>query len=129
MKLSGEEVEFRKKSAEEKYQAEVEYFAKKNRLTKEDVQSFIRMTNEEQENASTTLKAARDNNEDKFKSLEELYAASIDADTAYFEENKKITQKYLDSMPNWQKRTRKPPPLEKKSMRIQLKSKQKQRNV
>jgi len=93
LKLGAEEVAQKKKFAEDRLNAEVDYLAKKNGLTRQEVLAFIKMTDEEQANASKSMKAARDNNEEKFAEIEELYAKAIDADTSYFEENKRNASK------------------------------------
>lgn len=87
--LSSEEVETRKRFAQERYQAELKNLAGINGIRAEELEAFITMTDEQQEQASAGVRQARDNNEAKFKNLEELYAAMMDADTKYFEENKR----------------------------------------
>lgn len=79
--------------AKKKLDAEAAYLAERSGLRKEDVIGFIRMTDEEQENASQSLKTLRNNNEDKFKDIEQLYANWINADTAFYEENKRNVAK------------------------------------
>lgn len=75
--------------AQQKLQAEAKYLAGKAGLQAEDVLAFIKMTDDEQAAASESLKTLRDNNEDKFTDIENLYANWIDADTKFYEENKR----------------------------------------
>jgi hypothetical protein len=51
------------------------------------------MTDLEQENASDALKNLRNNYEDKFAEIEKLYAGWIDADTTFYEQNKRNISK------------------------------------
>ncbi len=89
IKLGEEEVEKQKQFAKDKLDAEIDYLAGKAGLRSEDVLGFIKMTDEEQANADQSLRTLRDNNEAKFKEIEQLYANWIDADTRFFEENKR----------------------------------------
>lgn len=75
--------------ARQKLDAELEYLAGRNMIRKEDLLSFIKMTDAEQANASGTMKNIRNLYEEKFNEIEQLYAAMIDADTRFFEENKR----------------------------------------
>ena len=85
----GGETKERQRIAKEKLDIEADYLAKKAGLRGEDVIGFVRMTDAEQENASKSLKRLRNNNEDKFTEIGKLYAAWIDADTKFYEENKR----------------------------------------
>lgn len=93
MKLSEEEVKIEKGFIDQRLQAELNYLAARSetgkKVTAEQIRQFIMMSDEQQANASESLKIVRNNYQDKFKELEELYAKSIEADTKYFEENKK----------------------------------------
>ena len=89
MAIGMEEVEAQKAFAEQRLNAEAAYLAGKNGLRQEDVIAFIKMTDEEQANASEALKLARDNNEEKFKELEQYYANVLDLDTKFFTEQKR----------------------------------------
>jgi hypothetical protein len=95
--MSKEESEHNKLMAEKNLQIELDYLAAKtdsrDKASAEEIKAFLLMSDEEQKNAKSSLKLVRNNNEAKFKELEELYAKSIDADTAYFEENKKLNSK------------------------------------
>lgn len=93
MELSREEVEQEKKFAAEKLKIEAQYLAGKNNVSAQEILNFIRLNDAEQSRASKSLRIARDNNEAKFKELEELYAKYIEADTKYFEENKRNNSK------------------------------------
>lgn len=84
-----EEARMAKKFAKEKLDNEINYLAGKAGLRAEDVLSFIKMNDMEQKAADTSLQTLRNNNEDKFAEIEKLYAAWIDADTRFFEENKR----------------------------------------
>ena len=87
--LGIEEVSQQKDFAKQRLDEEAKYLAEKSGLRGEDVIGFIRMTDAEQENASEALKTLRNNNEKKFKDLEDMYAKWIDLDTRYYEENKR----------------------------------------
>ncbi len=87
--LGMEEVTVDKDLKKQKLDNEINYLAGKAGLRAEDVLSFIRMTDEEQANADKSLQTLRNNNEDKFAEIENLYAAWIDADTKFYEENKR----------------------------------------
>ena len=75
--------------ARQKLDAELEYLAGRNDIRKEDLLSFIKMTDAEQANASAAMINIRNNYEAKFEEIEKLYASMIDADTRFFEENKR----------------------------------------
>ena len=68
---------------------EADYLARKAGLRKEDVLGFIQMNDAQQANASESLKNLRNANDEKFKNIEQLYAAWLDADTKFFDENKR----------------------------------------
>lgn len=93
IRLSEIELATQKNLAKRKLEAEAEYLAGKNGLRKEDIIGFLRMTDAEQANASESLKTVRDNNEAKFDELEKFYAAWIDLDTRFFEENRRNLSK------------------------------------
>jgi hypothetical protein len=86
--LSEQEAKQSKIFSEQRLKNEVDYLAGKNKVRSEDIIAFIKMTDEEQANASKSLVNLRNNYEDKFKEIEELYAKTIEADTKFFEENK-----------------------------------------
>jgi hypothetical protein len=87
--LGMEEVETRKKLAEDTFNAEAKYLADKSGVRQDDLKAYLLMTDEEQANASKGLQAARDSHEKEFKNLEELYANMMDADTKFYDENKR----------------------------------------
>lgn len=89
IRLGEEESKKMGEFAKDRLDNEAQYLAARSGLRKEDVLSFIRMTDEEQANASESLKTLRDNNEAKFDEIEKLYAAWLDADTKFYEENKR----------------------------------------
>ena len=89
IRLSEYELSIQKKFAKERFEAEAAYLAGKNGLQKQDVINFVRMTDAEQANSSEALKTFRNNNEEKNKELEELYAAWINLDTQFFTEQKR----------------------------------------
>jgi len=91
--IGAEEAKMAGEFAKQKLDAEVNYLAGKNNVRAEDIIGFIHMTDAEQANASESLKALRNNNEAKFAEIENLYAKMIDADTKYFEENKRNVSK------------------------------------
>lgn len=89
IRLGEEETARQRDFAKQKFEAEAKYLAKKNNLRKEDVIAFIKMTDEQQANASDALQTLRNNYESKFDEIEKLYAAWIDIDTRFYEENKR----------------------------------------
>lgn len=93
LKLGAQLVEIEKKHAEDRLNTEADYLAGKAGLRREDVIAFVKMTDEEQATASVALKSLRDNNDVKFKEIEELYGKAIDLDTKFFEENKRNASK------------------------------------
>lgn len=94
IRLSEEEVKEAKRFAKEKLDNEIAYLAGKAGLQGKEVLAFVRMTDAEQANADQSLKTLRNNNEEKFDEIEKLYAAWIDTDTKFFEENKRNISKY-----------------------------------
>ncbi len=94
LKLSEEESRQLQEFAKKRLDTEAEYLARKSGLRAEDVIGFVRMTDAQQEAASESLKTLRNNNEEKFKEIEKLYAAWINADTKFFEENKRNNSRY-----------------------------------
>lgn len=101
--LSEEEVAVQKDLNKKKLDEEAKYLAEKAGLRGEDVIAFIRMTDEEQANANESLKTLRNNNEDKFKEIEQYYADWLNADTRFFEENKRNISKYSSLQAELQK--------------------------
>lgn len=89
IRLSEEEARAAEDFAKRRLDAEVTYLAGKAGLRAEDVIGFVRMTDAQQAAADESLKTLRNNNEDKFAEIEKLYAAWINADTRFFEENKR----------------------------------------
>jgi hypothetical protein len=93
MELGLEEVEFDKNKYKSLLDTELSYLASKSdsrdKVTAEQIKQFILMSDEEQKNASSGLKLVRNNNEAKFKELEELYAKMLGADTTYYTEQKR----------------------------------------
>lgn len=63
-------------------------------LQGEEVIGFTRMTDAEQAAASESLRTLRDNNEAKFIEIEQLYADWINADTKFYEENKRNISRF-----------------------------------
>ena len=93
MSIALNEVNQQKKFAQDKLDIEAGYLAEKSGLQSKDIINFIKMTDEEQFYAGAALKLARDNNEEKFKELEQYYADVLDLDTKYFEEQKRNISK------------------------------------
>jgi hypothetical protein len=91
--LSEQEAKAHQDLARRKLDTEIKYLADKNNIRSEDILAFIRMTDLEQENASDALKNLRNNYEDKFAEIEKLYAGWIDADTTFYEQNKRNISK------------------------------------
>jgi hypothetical protein len=87
--LGMKQVVAEQKFAKDRLNAELDYLAGKNGVRAEDILGFVRMTDAEQANASESLKTLRNNNEDKFTEIENLYANWLKADTKFFEENKR----------------------------------------
>jgi hypothetical protein len=87
--IGEEEVKQQQDFAKQKLDNEINYLAGRSGLRAEDVLSFIRMTDQEQENADQSLKTLRNNNETKFDEIEKLYSAWLEADTKFYEENKR----------------------------------------
>jgi hypothetical protein len=97
IELSKEESVQMKKLAEDRLNAELEDLAGKSngrdKVTEKEILAFVRMSDEEQMNAKKSLQVLRDNYEGKFTELENFYAKMVDADTKFFEENKKNNAK------------------------------------
>lgn len=97
MALGLEEVEYDKNKYKKLLDTELAYLASKSdsrdKVTAEQIKAFMLMSDEEQKNASSGLKLVRNNNEAKFKELEELYAKMLGAETTYFAENKRNLSK------------------------------------
>lgn len=93
IKLSEQDFAETRDIASAKYQEELKYFAKLNNLNVAKLKEFITATDEQQAVASKDLKTARENNESKFTDLENLYAKVIQADTDFFNENKRNNAK------------------------------------
>jgi acyl carrier protein phosphodiesterase len=93
LKIDKEETEKKIDFAKDRLKIEAKYLADKNGLTKKQVLNFIKLSDEEQANASSSLKTLRNNYEDKLKELEELYKKTVDADTEYYEQNKRNNAK------------------------------------
>lgn len=94
LRLSEEEAKIEQKFARQKLDAEAAYLAGKAGLRAEDVIGFIRMNDQQQATADQSLITLRNNNEAKFAEIEKLYAAWIQADTRFFEENKRNNSRY-----------------------------------
>jgi hypothetical protein len=97
MKLSEEESKKSIQLAKNKLEAEINYLALKsdsrNKVNAQEILDFIKMTDEQQKSAKKSLQIVRNNNEAKFDELEKMYGSMIDADTRYFDENKKNNAK------------------------------------
>jgi hypothetical protein len=93
MRLSEQLLTKEAQFAKDKFEMEAKYLAERNGLRQEDVIGFIKMTDEEQKNASQSLKTLRDNNEDKFAEIENLYAEWIKKDTQFYSENRRNVSK------------------------------------
>lgn len=93
IRLSEEELIKQKDFAKQRLNIEAEYLAAKNGVRKEDVLAFITMTDEQQAKASEEMKALRNNNEEKMKELDKLYATWIDKDTQFYTEQKRNISK------------------------------------
>lgn len=89
IRIGEQELAAVKKIAKDKLDAEIKYLAEKNNVHKDEVLAFIRMSDEEQSHASDALQNLRNNYEDKFTEIEKLYANVLDADTKFYEENKR----------------------------------------
>jgi len=93
MRLSEQLLTKEAQFAKDKFEMEAKYLAERNGLRQEDVIGFIKMTDEEQKNASQSLKTLRDNNEDKLTEIENLYAEWIKKDTQFYSENRRNISK------------------------------------
>lgn len=93
IRLSEEELIKQKDFAKQRLNIEAEYLAAKNGVRKEDVLAFITMTDAQQAKASEEMKALRNNNEEKMKELDKLYATWIDKDTQFYTEQKRNISK------------------------------------
>ena len=93
IKLSEEEAKQQGKFAQQKLDIELNYLANKNKVDAKQIMAFIKMSDAEQANASASMKSLRNNYEAKFTELETYYKDVIDADTKFFEENKKNNSK------------------------------------
>lgn len=93
LRLGKEEAEAKKRFAQEKLDTEINHLAEVNGVRAEELRAFIKMTDEEQANASDAMKFVRNNNEEGFDKIEKLYADVIDADTEYYETNKRNQSK------------------------------------
>lgn len=93
MRLSEQLLTREAQFAKDKFELEAKYLAERNGLRQEDVIGFIKMTDEEQKNASQSLKTLRDNYEDKFTEIENLYADWIKKDTQFYSENRRNVSK------------------------------------
>jgi len=91
--LGLQEVQKTQEFAKARLDAELEYLAGKSGVRAEDILGFVKMTDAEQANAAESLKTVRNNNEAKFDEIENLYAKWIQADTKFFEENKRNISK------------------------------------
>jgi hypothetical protein len=93
IRISEDEAKQQGKFAQQKLDIELNYLAKKNNVDAKQIMAFIKMSDAEQANASAAMKNLRNNYEDKFKELENYYKDVIDADTKFFQENKKNNAK------------------------------------
>ncbi len=93
IKLSEQEAQAHKDLTKRKLDAEIKYLADKNNIRDEDILAFIRMTDQEQAIAEGSLQNLRNNYENKFAEIEKLYAGWIDADTAFYVQNKRNISK------------------------------------
>jgi DNA repair exonuclease SbcCD ATPase subunit len=93
IRISEDEAKQQGKFAQQKLDIELNYLAKKNGVDAKQIMAFIKMSDAEQANASASMKNLRNNYEDKFKELENYYKDVIDADTKFFQENKKNNAK------------------------------------
>ena len=93
IRISEDEAKQQGKFAQQKLDIELNYLAKKNNVDAKQIMAFIKMSDAEQANASASMKNLRNNYEDKFKELENYYKDVIDADTKFFQENKKNNAK------------------------------------
>jgi len=93
IRLGEEESKQNIKFAQERLEIEAAKLAGLSGVTKQEIIRFLTLSDAEQESAKQSLKTVRNNNEEKFKVLEELYARTIQADTQFFEENKRNNSK------------------------------------
>ena len=93
IRLSEEESKWDFDHKKKLLEVEAQYLAEKNNLTKQQVLDFIKLSIEEQKLATGAIALARNSNEEKFKQLEEHYRDMVNADTKFFEENKKNNSK------------------------------------
>lgn len=87
--LSEEEAKTNVKLSTDKLNAELKYLAAKNKVTEEEILNYIRLDDASQKSAQGQIKTLVDNNKDKIKEIEQFYADAVNADTKYFEENKR----------------------------------------
>jgi hypothetical protein len=88
-RISEEESKFYEKKADERLQATADELAVKAGIRKADVLNFIAMTDEQQKYASEAQLKARNEFPKEFAALEELYQKKVDANTKFFEDNKR----------------------------------------
>jgi hypothetical protein len=87
--LGLEEVTAQREFLRQRLDATITNLAALNRVTEQELLSFIKMTDAERENADQALKDLYNRNEDKVNDLDKMYGAWIDLDTRYYEENKR----------------------------------------
>jgi len=83
MKLKDELAKIDADYSKRKLDEELKFQASKRKFTAQELEDFIRMTDEEQSTASEALQEWRDQNETKSTEMEKLYSDMIGFDTAY----------------------------------------------
>ena len=89
LSLGLQEVEAQKEFVRRKLDEELKYLAATNKVTEQELFSFVKMTDQERELADQAVKDLYNRNQDKVDAIDQLYASLIDLDTRYYEENKR----------------------------------------
>lgn len=87
--ISKEESEQAKKFAEEKLQTEAKNLASSVGLTAQEIINFSKLTEDQKAQSSERLKDVYDKKQKEIQAITKFYADTVDADTSFFEENKK----------------------------------------
>ena len=89
LNLLMQEVEQEKQFAKQRLDIETDKLAAMAGVDAKQILRYVRMSDAERENADASLNEMRNRYEGQVNELEKLYAAYIDADTAYFEQGKR----------------------------------------
>lgn len=97
IRLSEQELEKTKEFADKRFNEELKYTAAKYGLKQQEIRDFIALDDEQATAAMKSNAALADFrnklNDEGYKKLEELYSKSIEADTAFFREQKRNISK------------------------------------